>query len=116
MVYDGNNSLKGNKAFFDRFYDELMPNPKFQRAVYDYLMEQDVESVDEPATLMKRTKKSNDFFTQRSQVHVHFITQGYDQFGTDDRPLKGELQLFDAFCGRRTTAKTESKWFRFSAP
>ena len=43
MVFDGNDSLEGNKVFFDDWYENLAPDPKFQRAVYDFLMQQNGE-------------------------------------------------------------------------
>ena len=107
VVYDGNDSLKGDTEFFNNFYKKLAPDPRFQRAVYDYLMEQEVQDfnwADRPVSeAYKEIRMSS--LPKEAKFLIHLITQAWPfQYGS-----KGKLgglearylfALFESYCGQ----------------
>ncbi len=105
VVLDGNASLKGNKEFFDNFYKVLAPDSKFQRAVYDYLMGQDVENFDfvkqRPDTDGHKEIQRRSM-TREQKFIIHYITDAWGHQYGGDKPLESGnfFKLFEEFCGQ----------------
>ena len=110
MVCDGNDSLKGNKAFFADWYKNLAPEPKFQRAVYDFLMQQNVENFDwdkgRPLTEGHREIQHRSMPKDLKFI-IHFVTDGWG-YEFENVPIEGAnlFRLFEAFCGPSQLVQT----------
>tara|TARA_R110002153_G_scaffold187768_1_gene340737 strand:+ start:75 stop:2519 length:2445 start_codon:yes stop_codon:yes gene_type:complete len=106
IVYDGNDSLKKDKDFFSDWYKKYHKNPKFQRAVYDYLMDTDVADdfnfdKQRPMTDAHRDIQRRSMNREMKFI-LHYITEAWDaQHGSHQQPLAGGrfFKLYEAFSG-----------------
>jgi len=105
-VFDGNDSLKKDKDFFSDWYKNMHKNPKFQRAVYDYLMDTDVAEdfnfdKQRPMTDAHRDIQRRSMNREMKFI-LHYITEAWDaEHGSHQQPLAGGrfFKLYEAFSG-----------------
>ena len=106
VVYDANNSLKEDRDFFTEWYKKYHYNPKFQRAVYEYLMETEVDEdfnfdKQRPITQAHKDIQRRSMCREMKFI-LHYITEAWDTtYGSDQMPLGGGrlFQLFESYCG-----------------
>ena len=87
-------SLKKDTDFFSDWYKKYHKNPKFQRAVYDYLMDTDVADdfnfdKQRPMTDAHRDIQRRSMNREMKFI-LHYITEAWDaQHGSHQQPLAG---------------------------
>lgn len=111
VVFDGNTSLKGDREYWNNFYNTWAKDPRNQKAVYEYLMGVDLEGFDFWRDRVLTTAYQ-EIRTASLPIEIkflaHFITDAYPNNISINVPMKGTefYQIFEKYqpTGSESTA------------